>query len=563
MATKTTERLKVALYARVSSQSQDVDNSIAAQLRTLRDYADSHGHTAVAEFSDEAKSGFSFERPEFNRMIDLAMSRDKPFDAILVWKFSRFARNREMSVIHKAQLRRKGVNVISINEQTDDSPIGKMIEGLIELMDEFYSENLSQDVRRGMAESARQGNFLPFEPPYGYDRLKEEVEGRVRPRTLLRPNPGEARVVKKIYRLCNRGWGLKRIADFLNGQGIPYKQGKVWTINAVSRVLRDPANRGILVWGKVNKAGSPPIVVKDAWEPIVSQRAYNVAKALLLARQPDMALLPPSDQGNESFSLRGFLHCGMCGKAYLHLPANGNGGAYLYYVCGTQYRSGSSVCGAPRLSAEKLHWAIEAEVGTALSLETLPKIISRVVVGRDHVEICYPMPNIPHSFLDLEELSPVQLCEVCGASCDSQSSARFCSNTCKMRALKRRQRERRPLRFCEDCGACLGRRRGNTFCGWECRDLAYKRREQGLPALANIMRRFVQEERPLRFCDDCGACLEALRSDARFCSKTCRAQGYLRRKKGLPELANIMRRFVAGHDSYYVQRCAMSSAYTP
>ena len=260
-------------------------------MRTLQDYSNSHGHTVVAEFTDEAKSGFSFERPEFTRMIDLAMGRENPFDAILVWKFSRFGRNREMSVLHKAQLRRKGVNVISINEPVDDSPLGKMAEGLIELMDEFYSENLSQDVRRGMAESARRGNYLPCKPPFGYDRVKEEIEGRARPGIRLRPNPGEFRVVKRIYRIFNRGSGLKLIAGYLNGQGVPYKHGGKWTINSVAHVLKDPANRGTSVWGRVNKDGSAPVIVKDVWDPIISQRAYSLAQSLLRSRRPDMVVV--------------------------------------------------------------------------------------------------------------------------------------------------------------------------------------------------------------------------------------------------------------------------------
>ena len=82
----------VALYARVSSDRQDVDLSVSAQLRALRDYATKNGHIVVREFIDEAESGRIASRPEFRKMIDDATGADAPFKEILVWKFSRFTR---------------------------------------------------------------------------------------------------------------------------------------------------------------------------------------------------------------------------------------------------------------------------------------------------------------------------------------------------------------------------------------------------------------------------------------------------------------------------------------
>ena len=101
----------VALYARVSSDRQDVDLSIAAQLRALRDYANKNGYIVVREYVDEAESGRIADRPEFRKMIDAASKTSAPFQEILVWKFSRFTRKREHAVAFKSMLRRKGVRV--------------------------------------------------------------------------------------------------------------------------------------------------------------------------------------------------------------------------------------------------------------------------------------------------------------------------------------------------------------------------------------------------------------------------------------------------------------------
>ena len=143
----------VALYARVSSDRQDVDLSVAAQLRALRDYAERNGYLVFREFIDEAESGRSTERPQFRKMIEEASKPDTPFQEILVWKFSRFTRKREHAVAYKSMLRRKGIRVVSITEHADDSPTGKLMEAIIESVDEFYSGEFGPGGHPGYAGS--------------------------------------------------------------------------------------------------------------------------------------------------------------------------------------------------------------------------------------------------------------------------------------------------------------------------------------------------------------------------------------------------------------------------
>ena len=131
-----------ALYARVSSDRQDVDLSVSAQLKALKDYAKANGYSVAREYVDEAESGRVADRPQFREMIEEGSQPKAPFEVILVWKFSRFTRKREHAVAFKSMLRRKGVRVVSITEHADDSPTGKLMEAIIESVDEFYSENL-------------------------------------------------------------------------------------------------------------------------------------------------------------------------------------------------------------------------------------------------------------------------------------------------------------------------------------------------------------------------------------------------------------------------------------
>lgn len=209
--------MKVALYARVSSEAQDVELSIAAQLRALRDYAAKNEQQIVYEFIDEAESGRTASRPEFKKMIALAKSNTSPFEAILVWKYSRFARNRVDSITYKTLLQKKGIKVISINEPLDDTPTGKLMEGIIESLDEFYSANLGQDIKRGMKENALRGFFNGSQPPLGYRIIK--VKDGPKQRNRLEPESDTSsgiKTVRHIFSLADKGQGCKEIAVTLN-----------------------------------------------------------------------------------------------------------------------------------------------------------------------------------------------------------------------------------------------------------------------------------------------------------------------------------------------------------
>ena len=138
---------------------------MSAQLRALKDYAKANGYSIAREYVDEAESGRVADSPQFREMTEEGSKLNAPFEVILVWKFSRFTRKRERAVAFKSMLRRKGIRVVSITEHADDSPTGKLMEAIIESVDEFYSENLAQDVTRGMREAASRGFSSAPRPP--------------------------------------------------------------------------------------------------------------------------------------------------------------------------------------------------------------------------------------------------------------------------------------------------------------------------------------------------------------------------------------------------------------
>ena len=163
----------------------------------------------------------------------------------LVWKFSRFTRKREHAVAFKSMLRRKGIRVVSITEHADDSPTGKLMEAIIESMDEFYSENLAEEVYRGMREAASRGFWVASRVPYGYRKLMVQDGAKKRP--TLEPDPDTSPVVKRIFCLAESGKGILDITRTLNGEGIANPTGRLWSKNGVHIILRNEAYTGTLI----------------------------------------------------------------------------------------------------------------------------------------------------------------------------------------------------------------------------------------------------------------------------------------------------------------------------
>ena len=364
---------RAALYARVSSDRQDVDLSVAAQLRALNDYAKKNNYTIARQFVDEAESGRIADRPQFRKMIEEGSQPNAPFQVILVWKFSRFTRKREHAVAFKSMLRRKGIRVVSITEQADDTPTGRLLEAIIESVDEFYSENLGQEVTRGMREAASRGFFLGSRAPFGYKRIK--VKDGVKERPLLEVDPATAPVVKEIFQSSLMGNGLKEICKELNDRGITNK-GKRWYKSSLAYLMSNEAYTGTAVWGRIvkGKKADNPVRVEEAWPSLVSKELFDAVQQGMRERAPNVQR--PGRVGS-TYLLSGLLRCGVCGRAYIGQKAKG--GKFAYYICGTLYRDGAGTCEARYLNATRVEdFIVEKIRERILTEETIVELVTLV-----------------------------------------------------------------------------------------------------------------------------------------------------------------------------------------
>ena len=348
----------VALYARVSSDRQDVDLSVAAQLRALRDHAQKSGYVVVGEYVDEAESGRIADRPEFRKMIEAASKAEAPFKEILVWKFSRFTRKREHAVAFKSMLRR----VVSITEYADDTPTGKLMEAIIESVDEFYSENLAQEVTRGMRESASRGFWVSSYAPFGYNRVMVQDGPKKRP-TLV-ANPDEARIVNRIFDMAEAGKGMTEITKTLNDEGILSPKGKLWGKTSVHTILVNEAYTGTLIWGVNAKDNAEPVRVEEAFPAIITKDQFSLVSKLMRSRAPKTS--HPRRVGS-TYLLSGLVKCKNCKWALSGQFAKS--GQFAYYVCQSIMKRGKDACHIPRLNARRFEQMIVDKIRSNILTE--------------------------------------------------------------------------------------------------------------------------------------------------------------------------------------------------
>ena len=370
-----------ALYARVSSDRQDVDLSVSAQLRALKDYARANGYSVAREYVDEAESGRVADRPQFREVIEEGSQPKAPFDVILVWKFSRFTKKREHAVAFKSMLRRKGIRVVSITEQAEDNATGRLLEGIIESVDEFYSENLAQDVVRGMREAASRGFFLASNAPFGYKRVKVNDGGKERP--TLEVDPATAPVVKEVFEKSLRGSGLKELCKELNDRGIT-NRGKRWYKGTLHYVLRNEAYTGTAVWGRTSKGEKTqdPVRVEGAWPALVSRELFDGVQQAMRDRAPKVRR--PARVGSR-FLLSGLLKCGVCGRPYSGQGAKS--GQFAYYICGTLFREGAGTCSARYLNAPRLETFVVDKIRERiLNEETIVALVTLVTLVAEEID---------------------------------------------------------------------------------------------------------------------------------------------------------------------------------
>ena len=304
-----------AVYIRVSTDMQ-LEQSPESQLIEIQRYAAQHNILIQKEYifmEQEGRSGRKAgNRMQFQNMIATAKTTPKPFDCILVWKFSRFARNQDESTFYKSMLRKKlGIDVISVSEPIMDGMYGRLIEMIIEWQDEFYSYNLGVEVRRSMSVRAQKG-YYNGKVPLGYTKKHGEIP---------EINESEAHIVRTIFQMYTSGRDKNYITRFLNDKGFRTKTGKAFDTDAVTYILGNPFYTGKIRWNRRSASSSHTLKDESEWiiadshhTPIIDPEMFEAAQERtrsILATRKKYA--HPVSHGKHWLS--GLVKCSVCGKS--------------------------------------------------------------------------------------------------------------------------------------------------------------------------------------------------------------------------------------------------------
>lgn len=297
------------IYARYSSSGQR-EESIEGQVRECREYAKRHNIIIVGEYCDHAISGTSDKRPEFQRLIK--DSSKGQFQLVITWKGDRFARNRYDSAVYKYRLKQNGVRILHAKESIPDGPEGIILESVMEGFAEYYSANLSQNVKRGFYDSALKLQTLG---QYCYG-LQKGADGR------WEQNPAQAPIVKRIFEEYVAGRPATDIYRDLNNEGFRTWTGGLFNKNSLRRMLQNEKYCDVYQYADIR--------VEDGIPAIVDRETFDKAQKMLKLHHEK----PAAKKVDGGFLLTGKLFCGHCGEAM-----TGDGGTsktgrvYQYYTC--------------------------------------------------------------------------------------------------------------------------------------------------------------------------------------------------------------------------------------
>lgn len=382
--------MTAAKYIRLSSADEDIrmgdkaeSNSVVNQRKLLDCYLESHrefSNCTILEFLDDGRSGTNLDRPGMRAMLDAA--RRHEIDCIIVKDFSRFARDYIESGRYLEQVfPALGIRFISVNDCYDsyDFPYGtagNINNGLLNLINEMYSRDLSQKSKAAKRLYAQRGQCISAYPVYGYLKSPEDK------RTWI-PDPEAAPVVQRMFNWYAEGLTSTEIAKRLNEDGIPTpaqhkralgskrqlwnseRTDNFWRATTIGKILRDERYTGKLValkttlseLGNIHSAKAIEkddwVIVPGAFEAIISQEIFDQVQAKIETAWPTRKLGPMK---RRLFSRK--LRCGHCGAALIrHEIAQG-----VYYTCDGRAWNGTDDCKKIRLFETDLIQAVLASI---------------------------------------------------------------------------------------------------------------------------------------------------------------------------------------------------------
>lgn len=376
--------MRVAVYARVSTDRQHGKNlSIPGQIAAIEAFAAQHDMMIVTRYVEtDGESAQTTDRPEFQKMLAHALSKNRQWDALLVWAFDRFTRYTD-GEIALLQMKMRGVRVYSVTESVavgdDDSGMSEILESLSLKLAQVENRKKSAAVRRGMTTAAQRGAHAG-RVPYGYRRVFLEIAGNRQPRLELHPD--EAPVVQMMFNHALSGLGTRAIAERLNADGYRRRDGRLWTNEDAQRMLKCETYLGRIAWGKKRRVygtkqkfiSNEIVRVENTHTAIVSHETFNRVRELMASRT--FAQAHPRTVAS-TFLLSSLVTCRCGAPMRVRTASNAPTGAqYRYYQCSN---AGLGKCTQKMLKRDDLEmYILNALADQLLQPETIRAIVALI-----------------------------------------------------------------------------------------------------------------------------------------------------------------------------------------
>lgn len=350
------------LYGRYSSHNQK-DISVEQQFEKGYELAAEYGIKIVDTYADRAVSGRTDKRKDFQRMMsDAAKGK---FCYVIAWKSNRMGRNMLEALINETRLQDLGVRVLYVEEDFDDTAAGRFAARSMMNVNQFYSENMAEDIKRGLYDNAANCMVANGHLPYGY-KADETLHY-----TIDEP---KAAVIREIFTRVATGEALVDITSSLNARGIVTSYGRPWGRSSFQKILSNERYRGIYIYGDVRIEGGIPRIVSD-------ELYFKVQEVLTTKKNPQ-----GRHRVNGDYLLTGKLFCGHCKAPMVGVSGTSKtGNLHHYYVC--QRRRTEKDCDKKNVRRDDIELQIaEAIKNTALKDEIIEWIADSTMAYNERKE---------------------------------------------------------------------------------------------------------------------------------------------------------------------------------
>ena len=347
--------MKVVIYARFSSSSQR-EASIEEQVKICREYAEKNKYAVVKVYSDNAISGKIDNRPQLQKL--LSDSSKQTFDAVLVYSIDRFGRDLTQTLLNEKRLNENKVVLISATEHFTDDASGRFFRNIMMSYAQYYSDELSAKIHRGMDYNAERCLYNGGGVPLGY-RINKNKQFEI--------DPATAPAVQIIFEMYSDGKTVTQITQYLNEHGYRTSSGVAFNKNSLHTILKNKRYLGYYIHSGVEIAGGiPQIISNDLFEKVAEKMAVN-KKA------------PARARAKEEYLLTTKLFCGHCKEMMTGFSGTGKQGKiYRYYICNGTKRK-PKTCDKKMVHKDYIENIVVNECRRLLSIENIRRIAKSVV----------------------------------------------------------------------------------------------------------------------------------------------------------------------------------------